>query len=57
MVKDILIRNSTDNGVPEVPGLPDIADPKAASPWNKQTPPNQTFPTHCLIPEAAGRAG
>lgn len=57
MLKDILVCSSVDNGVPEVPGLPDTAEPKAASPWNKETPLNQTFPTHCLTPEAVGRPG
>lgn len=40
MLEDILIHNLIDNNVPEVPGLPDVADSKAASPWNKQTPLN-----------------
>lgn len=34
-LKDILIHNLIDNGVPEASELPDIADSKAASPWNK----------------------
>lgn len=56
MLKDIWICNLIDNGVSEVPGLPDIADLKAVSPRNKQIPPNETFPTQSLVPEAVGRA-
>lgn len=54
MLKDIWICNLIDNGVSEVPGLPDIADLKAVRPRNKQIPPNETFPTQSLVPEAVG---